>query len=317
LIHLAAIYKPNAASMLEAESPPQDPPKEQSLSVGQACSSNMDLARWQPWCGNPGCNVPLPHFPEDWCGDGRVGWKGFKRHRCSWQLGLELPYSCDHPGCNKSFTLQSSLDRHKLGHEVEPLHICQHPGCNKSFKRLDVFNSHKLVHTGAKPHACKHPGCGQTFTHLSSLKSHLLSHRGGRLHFCFHPGCGRCFRVRSHLIDHRQTHAAKKTVDCNVCGKSFSRKQELRRHELTHTGTKPHQCDRCDMSFALLQGLKRHQLVHSGEKAHHCNHLGCTQTFRHEWDLHAHTLMHEEETKLQWDMQRQWRTASSVGGSSS
>lgn len=94
----------------------------------------------------------------------RRSWKG---HKVDAELGM---YACDQ--CDKMFSKQSSLARHKYEHSgARPFH-CE--VCNKAFKHKHHLTEHRRLHTGDKPFQCKK--CLKRFSHSGSYSQHM-NHR--------------------------------------------------------------------------------------------------------------------------------------------
>ncbi|CAI2369307.1 unnamed protein product [Moneuplotes crassus] len=84
-------------------------------------------------------------------------------------------YSCDHPGCGKSFTNKHSLKRHKTTHDPNKKYKCD--VCSKSFSLPQYLKEHKVVHTDKRPFVCKFPGCGKSFRQAGKLSIHRKEHK--------------------------------------------------------------------------------------------------------------------------------------------
>ncbi|RWS25346.1 zinc finger protein-like protein [Leptotrombidium deliense] len=55
-------------------------------------------------------------------------------------------YTCDVDGCEKKFSRNCELTRHKLNHiDVWPF-TCEFPGCGRKFKRKDIYRNHQKTH---------------------------------------------------------------------------------------------------------------------------------------------------------------------------
>ncbi|RWS31722.1 zinc finger E-box-binding homeobox protein zag-1-like protein [Leptotrombidium deliense] len=79
-------------------------------------------------------------------------------------------YSCDQ--CDKTFSKQSSLARHKYEHSGQRPHKCD--VCSKAFKHKHHLTEHKRLHSGEKPFQCKK--CLKRFSHSGSYSQHM-NHR--------------------------------------------------------------------------------------------------------------------------------------------
>jgi hypothetical protein len=100
------------------------------------------------------------------------------------------------PQCEKQFSNQSALTKHKLTHSDERKFACQQ--CSKAFKRHDHLTGHMQTHSNRKPFNCTIQGCDKTYCDARSLRrhkenihhivtqtqepSHLLRRRIQRLH---------------------------------------------------------------------------------------------------------------------------------------
>ncbi|KAF4518005.1 hypothetical protein B566_EDAN012751 [Ephemera danica] len=82
----------------------------------------------------------------------------------------EGQFSCDQ--CDKSFSKQSSLARHKYEHSGQRPHKCD--VCNKAFKHKHHLTEHKRLHSGEKPFQCSK--CLKRFSHSGSYSQHM-NHR--------------------------------------------------------------------------------------------------------------------------------------------
>ncbi|BGP33015.1 hypothetical protein JCM10296v2_004804 [Rhodotorula toruloides] len=61
-------------------------------------------------------------------------------------------------------------DQHKR------IYTCDFPGCDKSFGRPSARDTHMRSHSGVKPFMCPIPSCGRTFSVFSNLKRHMIVH---------------------------------------------------------------------------------------------------------------------------------------------
>jgi len=100
--------------------------------------------------------------------------QGSSQERKSWKnhvvQGDKEMYACDQ--CDKMFSKQSSLARHKYEHSGIRPFVCD--TCNKAFKHKHHLAEHKRLHTGEKPFECGK--CGKRFSHSGSYSQHM-NHR--------------------------------------------------------------------------------------------------------------------------------------------
>ncbi|RUS89638.1 hypothetical protein EGW08_002559 [Elysia chlorotica] len=105
--------------------------------------------------------------PESWALSQRKRRRSWKGHRVSEELGL---YACDQ--CDKQFSKQSSLARHKYEHSGARPFKCDM--CTKAFKHKHHLTEHRRLHSGEKPFRCSK--CGKRFSHSGSYSQHM-NHR--------------------------------------------------------------------------------------------------------------------------------------------
>uniref|UniRef100_A0A1B6C531 Zinc finger protein 1 n=2 Tax=Clastoptera arizonana TaxID=38151 RepID=A0A1B6C531_9HEMI len=82
----------------------------------------------------------------------------------------EGQFICDQ--CDKAFSKQSSLARHKYEHSGQRPHKCDI--CSKAFKHKHHLTEHKRLHSGEKPFQCQK--CLKRFSHSGSYSQHM-NHR--------------------------------------------------------------------------------------------------------------------------------------------
>ncbi|CAF0781697.1 unnamed protein product [Didymodactylos carnosus] len=93
------------------------------------------------------------------------------RKRKSWKNHMTGDmYACDL--CDKMFSKQSSLARHKYEHSGVRPFICD--VCQKAFKHKHHLAEHRRLHTGEKPFQCSK--CFKRFSHSGSYSQHM-NHR--------------------------------------------------------------------------------------------------------------------------------------------
>ncbi|CAF2495212.1 unnamed protein product [Rotaria sp. Silwood2] len=93
------------------------------------------------------------------------------RKRKSWKNHIQGEmYACDM--CDKRFSKQSSLARHKYEHSGVRPFVCD--VCTKAFKHKHHLAEHRRLHTGEKPFQCTK--CFKRFSHSGSFSQHM-NHR--------------------------------------------------------------------------------------------------------------------------------------------
>lgn len=88
----------------------------------------------------------------------------------------EKPFTCNQPGCRKSFARAENLKIHVRTHTGERPFACEFKGCDKRFANSSDRRKHIHVHTLEKPYRCKYIGCDKSYTHPSSLRKHMKVH---------------------------------------------------------------------------------------------------------------------------------------------
>ena len=92
--------------------------------------------------------------------------------------------------CGKSFTLQSSVNRHMLLHIGKKDFQCE--VCEKKFSQKVSLKTHMLIHTKLKTHKCDI--CKKTFSRKCSLVQHFRIHLGEQPY-----GCAKCEKWFTHI----------------------------------------------------------------------------------------------------------------------
>lgn len=172
---------------------------------------------------------------------------------------------------------------------VKP-YSCNQPGCGKSFTQLGYLQAHLYTHAEGPLYRCKWMQCGRRFSDLGNLKKHMLTHTGERPYSCDWPGCGKSFSQVGNLNTHKHTHTGKRPYKCTICPKAYNQSTALKRHIRSHTGEKPFCCSHCDKKFSNSSHLKAHLRVHTGERPYQCD--TCGKKFSQHSGLHGHIRTH-------------------------
>ncbi|ENN79397.1 hypothetical protein YQE_04155, partial [Dendroctonus ponderosae] len=96
--------------------------------------------------------------------------KGMTNQGLVQEAEIEGQFQCDQ--CDKAFSKQSSLARHKYEHSGQRPHKCDE--CPKAFKHKHHLTEHKRLHSGEKPFQCSK--CLKRFSHSGSYSQHM-NHR--------------------------------------------------------------------------------------------------------------------------------------------
>ena len=119
--------------------------------------------------------------------------------------GKERPNKCPVDGCNKSYVQKSSLLRHMVtdhpDHEWKRELKCK--VCEKTFSTQSGLTRHKCSNTERKTHSCTHPGCGKNYTQRSSLITHIKDTHESKQTSLFCNKCRRKFTTKSGISRHK------------------------------------------------------------------------------------------------------------------
>ena len=84
-------------------------------------------------------------------------------------------YSCDAPGCKKSYKTKINLKRHKDAmHGFTKKFQCT--CCSKVLSSKQNLQEHLMTHSNEIPFVCKELGCGKRFRHGSQYSAHKRIH---------------------------------------------------------------------------------------------------------------------------------------------
>lgn len=173
--------------------------------------------------------------------------------------------------CNKTFTVQSKLNRHVQTHTNKKSYTCNI--CEKTFRKQSVLNEHYQVHSNEKAFKCDL--CSHSYKRIHSLNVHKKEvHNIGTVKPRLREKkftCALCdakFGANTLLQVHLRMHNGEKPFKCFICEKAFAYGYYLKKHLACHSDEKPFKCDVCDMRFANNRYLTKHKKRrHSGDKA--------------------------------------------------
>ncbi len=170
------------------------------------------------------------------------------------------------------------------------MHTCEL--CDKEFTSNSSMNRHKRLHAGVMPYACNI--CSKEFAYGSSLAHHKAIHLGEKSFSC--DICQKMFNSKPNLTKHIRIHSNEKPFKCDYCEKSFSQRGILINHQKIHSSYKPYSCDLCEKSFKRADVLANHKLTHSVKKPFSCP--TCGKGFNKLTPLNKHMQVHERATEM-------------------
>lgn len=218
--------------------------------------------------------------------------------------------------CDRSFSHKSNLAIHLMTHIGKQEFKCE--TCNKQFFRKDNYDQHVLMHTTPRKFDC--PDCGRSFTQKSNMYRHYRNHANEKFACSI---CLKCFARKDLLEKHILTHADsdEKLYQCTHCDKAYNYPQNLKKHmrkhndqifkcttcdeefkkkELLDEHVAQHKADKsycpiCDRMFSKTTNMKRHMSRHTNDTVCTCE--TCNKTFRTEFNLKQHSLVHNENVE--------------------
>lgn len=230
--------------------------------------------------------------------------------------------------CNKTFTRNSGLERHRLlnhsdgedsykcvvcgnyykfsfqlKHHLEMTHIpYEHIECglcHNIYFGPERLKSHiKSIHLNSEemaPTSC--PICGKIFSREHHLSKHLETH-DDTVSLC--EICGMSIKGKTAMKNHmNREHPRTGTFICKICNEQFSMKKLLRWHyRRTHYKKSiplPVYCEICGKVYKSSAILKKHKLIHSSERPFKCE--ICGASFKQSVTLSLHSRVHSSVGK--------------------
>ena len=174
-------------------------------------------------------------------------------------------YPCAH--CEKPFTTQRSLKRHKLMvHTMADVRPFRCGICGRRFKQQYEMSRHVKLHTKdadtankPAPYSCEF--CGATFSKQAFMNYHRMSHTHGHaLYNC--DKCDACFNYSAGLTRHKKIHSDNKPFECDICGLRFRKRCNFMDHLVTHSTDYPFKCESCGKGFNRERTLRTHRKMH-------------------------------------------------------
>ncbi|XP_028130169.2 zinc finger protein 93 [Diabrotica virgifera virgifera] len=196
----------------------------------------------------------------------------------------ERPFVCTSPDCNKTFTKDSHLKRHKvMVHEKSCEQICDFEDCGKIFNNKYSLKKHKTkVHNKNYSFICSE--CSKGFLKRCHLTQHMFVHTGEPPFKCH--TCNLGFLLSRDLAKHNRNH---KTYTCE-CGEIFDRWSKLRAHKKDICRLIEKKCRNCSTLFSDKKNLHAHYKICSSKfrKTFQCPYLNCTKVYQYNRNLKDH-----------------------------
>nr|XP_054760214.1 zinc finger protein 271-like isoform X3 [Lytechinus pictus] len=131
--------------------------------------------------------------------------------------------------------------------------------CSKTFTGNSSLNRHVKSHMEGKPFQCM--DCSMRFPDASALAKHSTMHSGEKPFEC--SICSKRYANKYHFADHVKLHTGERPYACPMCERRFIRKADMKRHVTIHTGERPYACSMCPKRFR-----NRNTFVLHYEKTH-------------------------------------------------
>ncbi|XP_041974843.1 zinc finger protein 76-like isoform X2 [Aricia agestis] len=227
---------------------------------------------------------------------------------------------CDIDGCDKEFSSEQKLKKHKSLHNKDgtikpqrqitiecPVKEIREDGseksCGRIFKVREDLSKHLNEEHTPDEAAYKCTECSRSFFWATGLRAHSRSHVRRPALACSYAGCGRVFRQPCRLREHQRAHTGDKPYPCQYpgCGWSFRTASKLLRHARRHTGERRHPCAECGTAFLRREHLRDHVARYHAPRPPRraCTAPDCQRTFTNMSSLYKHMKrVHRQEQNL-------------------
>ena len=186
-----------------------------------------------------GFTVKRRRPPRDKCfvsdnSDNNFGLRPIKRRKLNTESVTQ--YQCPYRGCDRTWTLRTSMDYHI-----------------------------RTVHNG-KPFSCSI--CGEKFKYHQEMAVHCKSvHKTNSI-----QESSTSSQWSSDSESEEESETSDSTVfQCSICDKVLANQTMLKNHELLHSAERPYKCDLCDSAFVVKKRLNHHLIHVHKVKPYRCN----------------------------------------------
>lgn len=209
-------------------------------------------------------------------------------------------FQCDK--CDKTYSVRSSLNSHRVTHNAEKLYKCDE--CDRAFHYSTPLMIHKRTHSDERPFCCQI--CHASFKSMTNLRCHQRQHSGERPLSC--PECKRGFRDYTSLKRHKQRMHPTETSDSSNTappntsphknvkdeesedGQNTDSKSSDAQDSKDRTSSAPlsvgrlsdyiHKCGLCHMTCHTRPQMLTHLQVHAAAERFRCRYCSSAYTFR-------------------------------------
>ncbi|XP_050688385.1 uncharacterized protein LOC126981405 isoform X2 [Eriocheir sinensis] len=209
-------------------------------------------------------------------------------------------FQCDK--CDKTYSVRSSLNSHRVTHNAEKLYKCDE--CDRAFHYSTPLMIHKRTHSDERPYCCQ--TCHASFKSMTNLRCHQRQHSGERPISC--PECKRSFRDYTSLKRHRQRMHQTETSDSSNTAPSVTSPHKSGKDEESEDGQNTdskspdaqdskdrsssgpgsvgrlsdyiHKCGLCHMTCHTRPQMLTHLQVHAAAERFRCRYCPSAYTFR-------------------------------------
>ena len=196
---------------------------------------------------------------------------------------LTQAYTCEEPGCGKTFSDRFKLGRHRRSHNM-----CRLPGCAEAFASRKKLLMHEHRHLKQRSHPCPVPKCGKAFRAKADLKRHMkVLHKEkmgsfGRL--CNQPS-------PPPLLDHStEANQSPRSPDISPAKTKMDFDDPFCRDEVPHLKEKKLSWPGTDCGRKRSEKNNTNVVVKDGHERYLCGIGGCTVTYSHKYWLLKHRL---------------------------
>ena len=202
----------------------------------------------------------------DTCGFMANTVKFLQTHKQVKHLGLKL-FKCEAEGCDKEFSMNKYLIKHKMIHNTDTSYQCSECGFTTYLKKnLHKHNMRQHVEKLTLNLNCE--DCDYFAPNKDQLRRHKRNYHSGNINEC--SQCDKKYHDRGRYLSHIKRDHEGVRYKCEICDQEFTLKHTLETHiKRTHEGLK-FKCENCDHEATSKRALRWHN-----KKLHEINPFSC------------------------------------------